>query len=252
MSKDFLDDREKALETEFFRRQEQELLGQLRARITAESEKRELADELSVSDPDLLDELVKLGIEAETITAMSLVPIIAVGWADGKLDDRERDAILSAAVPGAPVNQPAPASTAPAIPALTAVPSSDARQDVSRLLAQADDQTARLALTVPSGDNALETYQQVLAIDPHNEAAQSGIELIGMLLMEQSRLATGSLMSARPSRATRLYHLPSRYMPKVPLAAGSAGASGITSNRSPRWVRNSAGVMERRSLTTRW
>jgi tellurite resistance protein len=41
--------------------------------------------------------LIELGIGPETVLALTLVPLIGVAWADGTLDDRERDAIIKAA-----------------------------------------------------------------------------------------------------------------------------------------------------------
>ena len=40
---------------------------------------------------------MELGIRPSTVLALSLVPLMAVAWADGKLDERERLAVLKAA-----------------------------------------------------------------------------------------------------------------------------------------------------------
>jgi hypothetical protein len=50
-----------------------------------------------ITDAALLGKLVAAGIDGETLTALSLVPLVAVAWADGSLDERERAALLLAA-----------------------------------------------------------------------------------------------------------------------------------------------------------
>lgn len=60
---------------------------------------------------------------------------------------------------------------------------------VSQLLALAEQQVARLALTTPEGDNAYDTYQLVLTLQPENKAALGGIEQIVIKYIELSELA---------------------------------------------------------------
>ena len=64
--------------------------------------------------------------------------------------------------------------------AYAAEPSYDQDAELARLLDLAQSQLAGLALTTPAGDNAYETYQLVLALDPDNLAALAGIEQIGL------------------------------------------------------------------------
>ncbi len=61
------------------------------------SESWQLAEASGLTDPALVDRLVGLGIRPSTLAALTLVPLIEVAWADGHMDDREREAILSAA-----------------------------------------------------------------------------------------------------------------------------------------------------------
>lgn len=102
-----LDDRRKALEEAFFRKENE----RLRARLHAQRERSEARDalgrECGVADASLLDRLLELGIRADTVQALVLVPLAMVAWADGKIDPRERDAVLAAAAasgiaPGSP------------------------------------------------------------------------------------------------------------------------------------------------------
>ena len=92
-----LDESRQALEGAFYRKQD----GSLRARLHEERERREareaLGREAGLSDPALVDRLVALGIRADTVEALVLVPLVEVAWADGTMDPRERDAVLRAA-----------------------------------------------------------------------------------------------------------------------------------------------------------
>jgi hypothetical protein len=96
MSRDpeVLRDRGRSLEEEFFRREDARLMERLRAQQEQEQARQGLATAAGISDPVVLDQLAALGIRAETVTALSVVPLIEVAWADGTLDDAERRAIL--------------------------------------------------------------------------------------------------------------------------------------------------------------
>jgi len=89
--------RGKDLEEQFFRQRDMELLKAFRAKA-AEKEKREALSEASgIFEEELLDQLIDLDVSAETLAALGLIPLVAVAWADGHMDDKERDAILAAA-----------------------------------------------------------------------------------------------------------------------------------------------------------
>ncbi|MFP8873891.1 MAG: DUF533 domain-containing protein, partial [Myxococcota bacterium] len=96
MSKEVLKERGDALENEFFKRQDERALEALHAKNAAEEERANLSEASGISDAAALDALTDLGITTETLAAMSLVPMVVVAWADGKLDDSERSAILEA------------------------------------------------------------------------------------------------------------------------------------------------------------
>lgn len=97
MSSELLEDRRKALEEAFFRKESERLRSELQARRERENRESALGEASGISDRDLLTRLVGLGIEAETVAALSLIPLVEVAWADGKMEDRERDAILRGA-----------------------------------------------------------------------------------------------------------------------------------------------------------
>lgn len=97
MPDEFLGERKKALENEFFAKENARLLEKLRAEKARSAARDALADASNIQDPALLDHLVEIGIGPETWVALSLVPLVEVAWADGTLDAKERKAILGAA-----------------------------------------------------------------------------------------------------------------------------------------------------------
>jgi hypothetical protein len=92
-----LDDRRAALEDEFFHKENQKKLEALRQQLSATETKEELKKASGMSDEAVLDKLVELGLRGPTVAALSLVPLIAVAWADGELQENERESILQAA-----------------------------------------------------------------------------------------------------------------------------------------------------------
>ena len=97
MANEPLDERRKALENSFFAKQEEKLLAELRSKKQSEVTRQELVETSGIRDEALIGTLVELGIRAETLAALSLAPLVAVAWADGKVDEKERAAILSVA-----------------------------------------------------------------------------------------------------------------------------------------------------------
>jgi hypothetical protein len=106
-----LRDRGRSLEDEFFRREDQRLLARLNELKATETTRAALAKASGITEPVVLDALLGLGIRAETVAALSVVPLVEVAWADGSLDAKERGAILE----GARQSGIAPGSTAYAL-----------------------------------------------------------------------------------------------------------------------------------------
>jgi len=92
MSDDFLGDRRRVLEDSFFAQRDRELMEKLKTQVKKEA----LSDACGIKNPAALESLVNANISPETITALTLVPLIAVAWADGKISPEERTAIFSA------------------------------------------------------------------------------------------------------------------------------------------------------------
>jgi len=92
-----LQDRERALENQFYEKENQEKLAAMKRKLDAQASKDELRKASGMTDDAVLDQLVALGLRGNTIAALSLVPLIQVAWADGTIQDNERTAILQGA-----------------------------------------------------------------------------------------------------------------------------------------------------------
>jgi hypothetical protein len=92
-----LEERGKALEDQFFEKENQQKLAALKDKLDAQRSKDDLRKASGMTDDAVLDKLVALGLKSNTIAALSLVPLIQVAWADGAIQDNERTAILQGA-----------------------------------------------------------------------------------------------------------------------------------------------------------
>jgi hypothetical protein len=92
-----LEERGRALENQFYEKENQEKLAAMKRKLEAQATKDELRKASGMTDDAVLDQLVVLGLRGNTIAALSLVPLIQVAWADGTIQDNERTAILQGA-----------------------------------------------------------------------------------------------------------------------------------------------------------
>jgi hypothetical protein len=88
----------RALEDSFFANENARLLQELRETVAREDKKNEFREYLNIENDEVLDALVELAVEPETLVAFTLVPLVEVAWADGEIQPREREAIIKAAV----------------------------------------------------------------------------------------------------------------------------------------------------------
>jgi hypothetical protein len=88
----------RALEDSFFAKENERILQELRAATAREEKKKEFREYLNVENEEVLDALVELAVEPETLVAFTLVPLVEVAWADGEIQAKERDAIIKAAI----------------------------------------------------------------------------------------------------------------------------------------------------------
>lgn len=97
MDKEFLADRRRGLEEAFFAEQDAALRRRLRDADEAKARREALSAASGITDAAVLDKIAGLGLGGETLAALSVVPLVAVAWADGEMDARERDAVVSGA-----------------------------------------------------------------------------------------------------------------------------------------------------------
>ena len=90
MADEPLGDRRKALEESFFAKENEKAIARMREAKQAAATVEGLRAASGILDDDVLDELVRLGFNADTIAALSLYPMIAVAWADRKVETAER------------------------------------------------------------------------------------------------------------------------------------------------------------------
>jgi len=84
----------RSLEDAFFLERDRQLIAR-KAELRKMAETKEaLASVSGIKDPEVLDFLVKLNVRPETVAALSMVPLVEVVWADGKVDDQERQVVL--------------------------------------------------------------------------------------------------------------------------------------------------------------
>ena len=92
-----LGERGKTLEDEFFRKEDARLIEKLRELKAKEATREELSRVSGIKNAAILDRLIQLGVHAETLVALSIVPLTEVAWADGAIDAKEEQAILDRA-----------------------------------------------------------------------------------------------------------------------------------------------------------
>lgn len=97
MADDALRERGNSLEEEFFRKQNAELMEKMRSSQAKDEVRRQMAAVVGVEDPALIDQLIDHGVTPSTFAALSLAPLVAVAWADRRLEDKERKAVLEEA-----------------------------------------------------------------------------------------------------------------------------------------------------------
>jgi len=97
MSKNVLKQREQAFEAAYIARLDRERINKMH-QDRADEENRDLLRSASgISDDALLQQLLEQGMTPDNLKAMSLVPLIFVAWAGGRVTQEERHATLEAA-----------------------------------------------------------------------------------------------------------------------------------------------------------
>jgi hypothetical protein len=94
MSKESLGERGRALEGKFFHDREQEQIDRFKAQQAKKAAVSELVEITGFTDTSILEKIVDLGVTPMTLTALSIIPMLHVAWADHVLDEQERKSIL--------------------------------------------------------------------------------------------------------------------------------------------------------------
>jgi hypothetical protein len=85
------------LEEAFFVQENARLLEQMRKKAEIAERRELLRRVVGIQDDAFLDRLIALGIGPERAMVLRLTPLVFVAWADGSVDENERQAILRAA-----------------------------------------------------------------------------------------------------------------------------------------------------------
>ena len=85
------------LEERFFANMDQELLGKLREQISTDQSAEAILRVTGLNDKKLGEEIAALKITPETLSAFRLTPLVAVAWADDRVEENERYVITQAA-----------------------------------------------------------------------------------------------------------------------------------------------------------
>jgi hypothetical protein len=87
-------DREKAMEANYFRQEDDRLLAKLREGAKFDEIALAVRDKLRVDNVELLERVVALGVTADTAPAFLLAPLVQVAWGGDSVTRGERDTVL--------------------------------------------------------------------------------------------------------------------------------------------------------------
>lgn len=94
---DSIHERGRALEEEYFRKKNRELIEKMRIQADRDDARRGMVSATGLNDPEMLQQLENLGFTADTVALLPLVPVVQMAWVDGNVTDAERNAILKIA-----------------------------------------------------------------------------------------------------------------------------------------------------------
>jgi hypothetical protein len=90
-------ERGRALEEEYFRRKNRELVEKMRRDASNEEARHEMGVKTGLHDPEMLNELQALGFSPDTISLLPLMPVIQMAWGENAVTDAERAALVKLA-----------------------------------------------------------------------------------------------------------------------------------------------------------
>jgi hypothetical protein len=94
---EWLGDRERAIEDEYFWRKDRELIAKLQEKGRLEKQRRELQQQLGDVEERLLADLQAAGFSPDNLGLLHLIPLVEVAWAEGEVTPRERELVLALA-----------------------------------------------------------------------------------------------------------------------------------------------------------
>lgn len=92
-----LEGKKRSKEEEYFHKKEKELIEKMRERSAVEAERGAMAKSIGVADEKILADLQALGYKRDTVALLHLVPLVEMAWAEGGVEQRERELIYEAA-----------------------------------------------------------------------------------------------------------------------------------------------------------
>jgi hypothetical protein len=78
----------------FFIKEDQKLIKELRALQALKKAKKDLTDISGIKNDRILSKLLSLNIRPEILSSLTIIPLIKVAWADGSVTETEKKSIL--------------------------------------------------------------------------------------------------------------------------------------------------------------
>jgi hypothetical protein len=93
-----LSERGRAMEEEYFRKRDRELVEKLRKAKADDDAKQAMGASTGLKEPALLQALLDLGFTPDTVSLLPLVPVVQMAWAEGGVTKPEYDLVMKLAV----------------------------------------------------------------------------------------------------------------------------------------------------------
>jgi hypothetical protein len=92
-----LSERGRALEEEYFRKRDRELIEKLRKAKADDDAKEAMGASTGLQDPALRQTLLDLGFTPDTVSLLPLVPVVQMAWAEGGVTKNEFELVMKLA-----------------------------------------------------------------------------------------------------------------------------------------------------------
>jgi hypothetical protein len=88
------ENREKAMEADYFRQQDASLIKKLREEANFDEIAKAIREKLQVDNPELLGRVRDLGVTPDTAAAFLVAPLVQVAWGGNSVTPQEREVVL--------------------------------------------------------------------------------------------------------------------------------------------------------------